>query len=104
MGKSRPRPFAIPVLARYASTKHPKGFVAPNSEELTELRDRVQEFTSQSAIACVIISSDAAIGREIPEDVAAKTDRENEFPSDMWKKFGEAGSESVLLCATNWAD
>lgn len=31
------------------------------------------------------------IGREIPEDLAAKTDRENEFPSDMWRKFGEAG-------------
>ena len=31
------------------------------------------------------------LGREIPEEVAARTDRENEFPSDMWKKFGEAG-------------
>lgn len=30
-------------------------------------------------------------GREIPEELAAKTDRENEFPNDMWKKFGEAG-------------
>jgi len=30
-------------------------------------------------------------GREIPEEFAAKTDRENEFPNDMWKKFGEAG-------------
>lgn len=31
------------------------------------------------------------IGREIPEEVAARTDRENEFPADMWRKFGEAG-------------
>lgn len=30
-------------------------------------------------------------GREIPEDLALKTDRDNEFPNDMWKKFGEAG-------------
>jgi hypothetical protein len=29
--------------------------------------------------------------REIPEEVAARTDRENEFPNEMWKKFGEAG-------------
>lgn len=31
------------------------------------------------------------IGREIPEEIAAKTDHENEFPADMWRKFGEAG-------------
>lgn len=31
------------------------------------------------------------IGREIPEEVAAKTDRDNEFPMEMWRKFGEAG-------------
>jgi hypothetical protein len=31
------------------------------------------------------------IGREIPEDLAAKTDRDNEFPKHMWKKFGDAG-------------
>ncbi len=30
-------------------------------------------------------------GRQIPEEVAAKTDHENEFPMGMWKKFGEAG-------------
>lgn len=40
-----------------------------------ELRERVQEFSR----------------REIPEDVAARTDKENEFPSDMWKKLGDAG-------------
>ena len=30
---------------RAASSKHPKGFVPPSTEELAELRDRVQEFT-----------------------------------------------------------
>lgn len=30
-------------------------------------------------------------GREIPEDVAAKTDQQNEFPAEMWKKLGDAG-------------
>ncbi|KAI5295665.1 hypothetical protein KEM52_000629 [Ascosphaera acerosa] len=31
------------------------------------------------------------LGREIPEDVAAKTDQSNQFPHDMWKKLGDAG-------------
>ena len=63
--------------ARFASTssKHPTGFTAPSSEDLVELRERVQEFTR----------------REIPEEVAAATDRTNDFPSTMWKKLGEAG-------------
>jgi isovaleryl-CoA dehydrogenase len=30
-------------------------------------------------------------GREIPEEVAARTDQQNEFPAEMWKKLGEAG-------------
>ncbi|KAI9683304.1 MAG: hypothetical protein M1822_006169 [Bathelium mastoideum] len=30
-------------------------------------------------------------GREIPEDLAQKTDLQNEFPMDMWRKMGEAG-------------
>ncbi|KAK2748916.1 hypothetical protein FQN57_007199 [Myotisia sp. PD_48] len=60
---------------RAASTKHPSGFTPPTDEELVELRERVQEFTK----------------REIPEEVAAQTDRQNEFPAEMWKKFGEAG-------------
>ena len=30
-------------------------------------------------------------GREIPEEVAARTDAQNEFPADMWKKLGDAG-------------
>lgn len=32
-----------------------------------------------------------SLGREIPEDLAAKTDRDNEFPVQMWKKLGAAG-------------
>ncbi|KAL8717677.1 MAG: hypothetical protein Q9225_005102 [Loekoesia sp. 1 TL-2023] len=74
IGRSRPRVYAE-VFKRAASTKHPSGFSPPSSEELTELRERVQDFTR----------------REIPEEVAAKTDRENEFPNEMWRKFGEAG-------------
>ena len=64
-------------LLRLASTssKHPKGFKPPSTEDLYELRASVQDFCQ----------------REIPEGVAAKTDRENDFPSHMWKKLGEAG-------------
>ncbi|KAJ9624840.1 hypothetical protein H2203_004790 [Taxawa tesnikishii (nom. ined.)] len=69
-----------PSLAQYqwrrcASTKHPKGFEPPSREDLDELRERTQEFAR----------------REIPEEVAQKTDYENEFPNDMWRKLGEAG-------------
>ncbi len=46
---------------------------------------------SHDAPRCVNIASEAILGREIPEEVAARTDRENEFPSDMWRKLGEAG-------------
>ncbi|KAI5305733.1 hypothetical protein KEM56_003474 [Ascosphaera pollenicola] len=60
---------------RCLSNKHPTGFVAPTDEDLQELRERVQDFTR----------------REIPEEVAAKTDQENDFPQDMWKKLGDAG-------------
>ena len=70
-------PLPARQLLRFASTasKHPSGFAPPSTEDLYELRDRVQEFTR----------------REIPEEVAAATDRNNEFPSPMWKKLGEAG-------------
>lgn len=30
-------------------------------------------------------------GREIPEEVAARTDSQNEFPAEMWRKLGDAG-------------
>lgn len=61
--------------ARFASIKHTPNFQPPSSEDLIELRERVQEFTK----------------REIPEEFAAKVDRENEFPPHMWEKMGEAG-------------
>ncbi|KAF5553459.1 isovaleryl dehydrogenase [Fusarium phyllophilum] len=63
------------IQSRLHSSKHPKGFEAPSNEELDELRERVQEFTR----------------REITEEVAAKTDKTNAFPSEMWQKLGEAG-------------
>ncbi|OQD73503.1 hypothetical protein PENDEC_c015G03777 [Penicillium decumbens] len=73
------RPHIIPALSpgfvRSVSTKHPAGFTPPPEEDLVELRERVQEFTK----------------REIPAEVAAWTDEQNEFPSDMWKKLGDAG-------------
>ncbi|EXJ80557.1 isovaleryl-CoA dehydrogenase [Capronia coronata CBS 617.96] len=66
----------LKTTTRAASTsKHPSGFTPPTTEDLYELRERVQEFTR----------------REIPEEVAAKTDQWNEFPNEMWKKMGEAG-------------
>ncbi|KEY68723.1 hypothetical protein S7711_00596 [Stachybotrys chartarum IBT 7711] len=67
---------SLPVTQqRLHSSKHPKGFEAPASEDLEELRERVQEFTR----------------REIPEEVAAHTDKSNAFPNEMWKKLGDAG-------------
>lgn len=60
---------------RCASSKHPAGFTPPSTEELHELRDRVQEFTR----------------REIPAEVAAATDLNNDFPYPMWRKLGDAG-------------
>ncbi|PQE15746.1 isovaleryl- dehydrogenase protein [Rutstroemia sp. NJR-2017a BBW] len=60
---------------RHASSKHPAGFTPPTSEDLDELRERVQEFTR----------------REIPETLAAETDKSNSFPNSMWQKFGDAG-------------
>ncbi|TKA68606.1 hypothetical protein B0A49_06013 [Cryomyces minteri] len=72
--RSQPNALSFQI-SRPASSKHPKGFTAPAREDLEELRERVQEFAR----------------REIPEEVAQKTDHSNEFPNDMWKKFGEAG-------------
>ncbi|OMP83896.1 Isovaleryl-CoA dehydrogenase 2, mitochondrial [Diplodia seriata] len=61
--------------ASLSTAKHPSGFAPPTEEDLEELRERVQEFTR----------------REIPEEVAQRTDHENAFPNDMWQKLGEAG-------------
>jgi hypothetical protein len=44
---------------------------------------------SKSGVSCSNITMN--IGREIPEEVASRTDHQNEFPSEMWKKLGEAG-------------
>ena len=46
IGRSRPRPLQVNPK-RAASSKHPRGFVPPTAEDLTELRERVQEFTSE---------------------------------------------------------
>ncbi|KAJ9297170.1 hypothetical protein DTO271G3_4463 [Paecilomyces variotii] len=69
------RPLLQTPAWRMLSTKHPKGFQVPTEDDLVELRERVQEFTR----------------REIPEEVAARTDQQNEFPMEMWQKLGEAG-------------
>ncbi|PYI30356.1 acyl-CoA dehydrogenase NM domain-like protein [Aspergillus indologenus CBS 114.80] len=71
----RIHPLIQPPALRTLATKHPKDFVPPTEDDLLELRERVQEFTR----------------REIPEELAARTDAQNEFPAEMWKKFGDAG-------------
>lgn len=76
---------------RAASTKLPKGFVPPAAEDLVELRERVQEFTRKCASSDHLIILILSLGREIPEELAVKTDRDNEFPKHMWKKLGTAG-------------
>ncbi|KAI0886181.1 acyl-CoA dehydrogenase NM domain-like protein [Annulohypoxylon maeteangense] len=59
----------------FASSKHPKDFTPPSTADLSELRERVQDFTR----------------REITPEVAAHTDRSNAFPASMWPKLGSAG-------------
>ena len=44
-----------------------------------------------SSLSSVKLLTMSCPGREIPEDLARKTDEVNEFPNDMWLKFGEAG-------------
>ncbi|RFU71950.1 isovaleryl- dehydrogenase [Trichoderma arundinaceum] len=66
---------SISCQKRLHSQKHPKGFTPPSHEELEELRERVHDFTR----------------REIPEELAARTDKTNAFPMEMWQKLGEAG-------------
>ena len=55
VGKSRNRP--VSIAQRAASTKLPKGFVAPSSDDLSELRDRVQEFTREETPIMHMINS-----------------------------------------------
>ncbi|KAM9878343.1 isovaleryl-CoA dehydrogenase (acyl-CoA dehydrogenase) [Verticillium dahliae] len=63
------------IQTRHHSQKHPQGFEPPTEADLAELRERVQDFTR----------------REMTEEVAARTDKTNAFPNDMWPKLGEAG-------------
>ncbi|CAG9940801.1 unnamed protein product [Clonostachys rosea f. rosea IK726] len=70
---------AISLHSRHHSSKHPAGFEPPTSEDLSELRERVQDFTR----------------REIPEELAAHTDKTNAFPNEMWKKMGDAVMEEI---------
>jgi isovaleryl-CoA dehydrogenase len=73
--QTRIRPI-LSTAQRYASTnKHPTGFTPPTQADLDELRESVRDFAR----------------REIPDELAARTDKQNEFPNDMWQKFGEAG-------------
>lgn len=100
IGKSRPKVYSE-SFKRAASTKHPKNFSPPTTEELTELRERVQDFTriclhSMLEMENALTLSPSA-GREIPEEVAAKTDRDNAFPNEMWRKFGEAGYATLSI-------
>ena len=46
LGRSKPRPLHI-AAQRAASTKHPRGFLPPTADDLTELRERVQDFTRE---------------------------------------------------------
>jgi isovaleryl-CoA dehydrogenase len=69
------------ISRRNASSKHPKGFEPPSPSDLTELRERVQEFTR----------------REITEEVASKTDKSNAFPNEMWQKLGDAGFLGITV-------
>lgn len=41
------KPLICTPALRTLATKHPNGFVPPTEDELLELRERVQEFTSQ---------------------------------------------------------
>lgn len=75
----RPAPLILPISSRaYSSVsrpKHPAGFTLPTQADLAELRETVQSF----------------VKHEIPPEVAAETDKKNDFPRYMWKKLGDAG-------------
>ncbi len=61
---------------RAGSSKHPKGFIAPTTEDLTELRERVQEFTREYALPSVMSNAD----RRRPRDTrrGCRPDRPDE--------------------------
>jgi isovaleryl-CoA dehydrogenase len=52
---------------------------------------------SQTHVALRIKMLTLGIGREIPESVAEKVDKENDFPAEMWQKLGEAGFLGVTV-------
>lgn len=64
------RPNALAPLAHSKRT-----YATATQEEVEELRQATVEFCKA----------------EIPPEVAFKTDIENEFPNDLWKKMGDAG-------------
>ena len=66
---------AVQHQRRAASSKHPKDFKPPTTDDLEELRERTIEFAR----------------REITFDLAQATDHNNEFPNYLWRKMGEAG-------------
>lgn len=66
---------AVCLQTRFASSKHPKGFVPPTPDDLEELRESVQEFAR----------------REVTEEISAAADKNNDFPAGLWPKLGEAG-------------
>ncbi|KAI5252514.1 acyl-CoA dehydrogenase NM domain-like protein [Aureobasidium subglaciale] len=72
---SKPQYRALSTTRSCLARKHPNGYAPPAKEDLEELRERTREFAL----------------REIPENVAVKTDHDNEFPNHMWRKMGEAG-------------
>lgn len=43
-------------------------------------------------------------GREIPAEVAARTDELNEFPAEMWQKMGDAGYEILEISVNSYAN
>ena len=92
------------VPSRFLATvKHVPNFKPPSTEDLSELRERVREFTSRllstehtghrelKADCSHLPLFHPPLEREIPEEVAAKVDKDNEFPAYMWKRLGEAG-------------
>lgn len=58
---------------------------------------------SHDATRCRIWPLKQYLGREIPEEVAARTDCENKFPSDIWRKFGEAGYDASRALKLRWS-
>jgi isovaleryl-CoA dehydrogenase len=45
-----------------------------------------------------------AVGREIPAEIAARTDELNEFPAEMWQKMGDAGYDALEISVNSYAN